>query len=330
MKIVLITLLAILVYAIAASGQGRGSSWRATGEREVMQHGGKDRYYRLFVPDDDSRSPRPLVVVLHGGGGNAEVASKMGFSALAERENFVVVYPEATDGHWNDGRVGKVIADAAGDNDDVGFIMALIAKLGREIKIDERRIFATGFSNGGIMCHRLAIEHADVFAAIAPGIGGIAKPLGTDRKFKPSSPMSVLILQGTQDPLVPYDGGKLTVNLFPALGDRTARDHGAIVSTAEAIRLWNRANGTLGGPAEVEKLPDTDRLDGCTLERRDWPEGRHGSRVSLIRMVGAGHTIPGARQYLPEKIIGKTCRDADATELIWEFFSAHPKPERSR
>jgi len=176
------------------------------------------------------------------------------------------------------------------------------------------------------MSHRLGIEKADVFAAIAPGIGGVAKPLGTERKFKPSGPLSVLILQGTEDPLVPYAGGKLTVNLLPAAGERTARDHGEIISTDAAIELWTRSNGILGEP-QVTALPDADGLDGCALERSDWPAGKHGAQVSLIRMIGAGHTVPGARQYLPEKIIGKTCRDADATEIIWEFFRAHPKRE---
>lgn len=321
----------LLISAIAVTGQGRRGQWKATGERAVMKHDGKDRYYRLHVPGNvrSAKQARPLVVVLHGGGGNAEVASKMGFTALAERENFIVVYPEATAGHWNDGRVGKVIKQSAGDNDDVGFITALVEKLRQDHKIDPGRIYATGFSNGGIMSHRLGIEKAEVFAAIAPGIGGVAKPLGRLQKFTPSEPVSVLIMQGTDDPLVPYEGGKLTVNLLPALGEKAARDHGAIVSTDATIELWNRANGVLGEP-QVTKLADSDKLDGCTLERSDWPAGRHNSQVSLIRMVGAGHTVPGARQYLPEKIIGKTCQDADATEIIWEFFKAHPRPPRER
>jgi polyhydroxybutyrate depolymerase len=289
-----------------------------------MEHDGKQRHYRIHVPDTAGADPRPLVVVLHGGGGNAEVASKMGFTALAERENFIVVYPEATAGHWNDGRVGRVIVNSAGDNDDVGFIMALIEKIKNAHVIDPQRIYATGFSNGGIMSHRLGIERADIFAAIAPCIGGIAKPLGAERKFKPSEPLSVLIIQGTEDPFVPYGGGRLTVNLLPALGKRTERDHGAIVSTDQAIKLWNKANGILGEP-RVNMMADTDRFDGCSLERSDWPPGDQGSQVSLIRMVDAGHTVPGARQYLPKQIIGKTCRDANASEIIWSFFKAHPK-----
>jgi len=332
------TTLAALVLTITVAALGldafakeRKFQWRATGVRDVIEHDGKDRYYRLHVPESvsGSKEPVPLVVVLHGGGGTAEQGSKMGFTAVADSEGFIVVYPEATDGHWNDGRVGKVITDKAGENDDVGFIKALIEKIAEDHEVDPRRIYATGFSNGGMMSHRLGIEEAEVFAAIAPGIGGIPKPLGTTKKFQPAEPVSVLIMQSTEDQIVPYDGGELVVNFVPALKERAARDHGSIISTDATLRLWKKANGILGEP-KVTKLDDTDKLDGCTMERSDWPTGRNGTNVSLIRVIGGGHTVPGMRQYLPEKIIGKTCQDADAAELIWDFFKQHPKKQKPK
>ena len=316
----------LLASAMLAMAQGPRGKWRPTGERGLLQHDGKDRFYRLHVPAgvSSSKDLRPLLVVLHGGGGNAEVASKMGFSVLADREQFIVVYPEATGGHWNDGRAGEVIVEKAGGNDDVGFIVALVESIQRKHPVDRQRIFVTGFSNGGMMSHRLGIARPDLFAAIAPCIGGIPKPLASEKAFRPAQPISVLILQGTEDPLVPYDGGKVTVNLVPALRGKVERDHGSIASTGDALRLWKKANGILGEPT-VTLLPDRDPHDGCRLERSEWREGRGGSSVTLIRMIGAGHTLPGARQYLPEKIIGKTCHDAQAPELIWEFFQHHPK-----
>jgi polyhydroxybutyrate depolymerase len=210
------------------------------------------RHFRLHVPDVADRGSRPLVVVLHGGGGNAEIASKMGFSALAERENFIAVYPEAIGGHWNDGRDCEIIHETAGDSDDVGFIISLIDELRGRYRIDPLRIYAVGHSNGGMMCHRLGIEQAEVFAAIAPGIGGVPERLGNDKRFRPKVPVSVIILQGTDDPIVPYMGGELTANLLPALvggkGRREDGEHGAIIPTDEAIRLWKRANEISGEP----------------------------------------------------------------------------------
>ncbi|MFT4551378.1 MAG: poly(3-hydroxybutyrate) depolymerase [Verrucomicrobiales bacterium] len=111
---------------ITANAQIRRGSRKATGERAIVEHGGKQRYFCLYVPANGADKPRPLLVMLHGGSGNAEVTSGMGFTRLAERENFVVIYPETTNRHWNDARTRNVIVDTAGDNDDVGFISASV------------------------------------------------------------------------------------------------------------------------------------------------------------------------------------------------------------
>ncbi len=300
--------------------EARGAIRRATGVEGEIEVGGAVRKYRIAVP---GRLPEgrevPLLVVFHGGGGNAAVASRMGFSELAEREGIIVLYPEARGGNWNDGRTGELIVETAGENDDVGFVMALIGKIGGEYRIDAGRIYATGFSNGGMMSHRMGIEKAEVFAAIAPVIGGIAKELATPEKFRPSEPVSVMVVQGTEDPLVPYGGGKVAARGILGLGGGRGKDRGEIVSTDEAVGLWKEANG-IGGEAERELLPDRDPDDGCRIETVTYPAGKNGSRLVLVRMVGAGHTVPGGAQYLPERVIGKTCRDVGGVELIWGFF----------
>lgn len=298
----------------------RGLLRKATGEMGTITHDGIERRYRIHVPEGlDARRNAPLLVVFHGGGGNAAVASRMGFTELADREKIVVLYPEATAGHWNDGRKGELIREKAGKIDDVGFVIALIEKVRGEYRIDAKRIYATGFSNGGMMSHRMAIERADVFAAIVPGIGGIAKEMATPEKFRPTEPISVMIIQGTEDPLVPYGGGKVAPGGLLGLRKGGNQDRGEIVSTEAAVELWRKANG-IGYATEQVELPDKDRNDGCRLERITYPEGKKGAKLTLIRMVGAGHTIPGGVQYLPERVIGKTCRDADGVEMIWGFF----------
>ena len=107
-----------------------------------MTHDRKERVYRLHVPEGLPKVEKvPLVVVFHGGGGNARQGSRIGFTAKADKEKFIAVYPEALNGNWNDGRTGELIRERAGDNDDVGFIMALIAKLRADHKIDPDKIY---------------------------------------------------------------------------------------------------------------------------------------------------------------------------------------------
>ena len=293
----------------------------ATGTRQSMMHGGRERHYRIHVPRQiDKTSPVPLVFCFHGGGGTAEVASRMGFSPLAKQEGFLVVYPEGLNRHWNDGRNSNKFAEQDAEVDDVAFVLALLKRLQREFRIDTDRVYATGASNGGFFCNRLAIEASDKFAAVAVMIATLPKPF--EQHFKPQRPVSVLFMNGTADPFVPYGGDPVTPNFTPRLIDSKTRDfgRGAGSSTDEAVKLWLNHNGLDGKKPTIERLPDKDPRDGCRVERRSWSGGKSGSRMVLYRIEGGGHTIPGGTQYLPERIIGRTCRDFDGLQAIWQFF----------
>jgi polyhydroxybutyrate depolymerase len=172
-----------------------------------LEVGGQTRTYRLYTPPGFGReSPAPLVLVLHGGGGDgAKMERLTAFSALAQREKFLVVYPDAMYRNWNDGRGAAVSRVHRERIDDLGFIATLLDALTREYHIDASRVFATGISNGAIFSHFLAAQLSSRIAAIAPVAGGIADPFY--QRFSPDRPVSVLILQGTADPLVPYGGG---------------------------------------------------------------------------------------------------------------------------
>lgn len=275
----------------------------------------RERTYLLHVPPGLPRDRAvPLVFVFHGGGGKAAgmELSLTHFSSLADREKFLVVYPEGIDRHWNDGRDNPSSGAAKDNVDDVAFIVAILEAVGKDHKIDRKRVYATGISNGGIFSHYLAARQADRIAAIAPVVGGIATPF--NEKFKPSQPVSVLILQGTKDPLVPYGGGKIRP------GER-----GGVIATDDAVRLWVQNNGCESKPV-VEDLPNRVADDGCTVQRFSYGKGKNGSEVALVKIEGGGHTWPGGPQYLPAKLIGNVCKDIDGTEMIWEFFKKHPKP----
>jgi polyhydroxybutyrate depolymerase len=271
------------------------------------------RRYRLHVPPKlPATEKRALVIVLHGGGGTAIGTERLTrFSELADRAGFIVAYPEGIGKSWNDGRDTTVSKAHRDRIDDVGFIAAIIDAIASDYPIDRKRIYATGISNGAIFSHYLAANLSSRIAAIAPVIGGLADPF--HKNFKPEQPVSVLILQGTRDPLVPFDGGEV------AWGNR-----GKIISTAQTVKAWVKHNGCTA-PSRSGSLPDKDATDGCTVQSSSWSDCRDGTGVTLYTLEGAGHTWPGGAQYLPERWVGKVCRDIDATEIIWEFFRSHPK-----
>jgi polyhydroxybutyrate depolymerase len=280
---------------------------------QSIKVGERRRTYRLYASHNLPKDrPIPLVFVFHGGGGDGVGTERLTrFSDVAEREKFIVVYPDGISKNWNDGRDASVSRAHRENIDDVGFVAALIDELSAKYRVDPNRIFATGISNGAIFSHYLAARLSSRIAAIAPVVGGIADPFY--QNFNPEQPVSVLILQGTADPLTPYEGGGIA-------GGR----RGKIIPTTEAVRKWNANNGCTGEP-HTGTLPDKDPTDGCTVKTSSWSGCRNETAVTLYTLRGAGHTWPGGAQYLPQRIVGKVCRDVEATEVIWQFFSTHPK-----
>lgn len=277
-----------------------------------------ERTFYLFVPEGlAQRKKVPLLFVFHGGGGNPlSMDRSFGFTEIARKEGFIVVYPAGIGRNWNDGRVTDATRAHRENIDDISFVRSMIDSVSREYPIDQKRIFSTGISNGGFFSHYIGANIADKFAAIAPVIGGIGDPYY--KQFKPSEPVSVFIIQGTDDKLVSYDGTK-------AVGFNRRRDRGKIISTDAAIAIWTRHNQTDSRPSKGS-LPDSDKEDGCQVETYLWKQGKNNSEVKFFKLVGGGHTWAGGQQYLPKRIVGNVCRDFNATDEIWEFFKAHPKP----
>ncbi len=292
----------------------------AATERSTVSHvvevDGRARTYYLHVPPGLGAEPATLVLVFHGGGGNGPWTERLThFSALADREGFLVAYPEGIGKNWNDGREVPRSQAHRDHVDDVGFVTVMLDTIARTHAVDARRVYATGISNGGVFSHYLAGRLASRIVAIAPVVGGIADP--PDPWFRPERPVSVLILQGTADPLVPYHGGPV------------AFGRGRILDTEEAARRWARANGASAVPARaplpVSGAPAGSSTERCGGTRTVYSGGRDGSDVVLVRLEGGGHTWPGGAQYLPQMLIGRVCHDFDATAVIWEFFKTHAR-----
>jgi polyhydroxybutyrate depolymerase len=286
---------------------------------ETITVGGRTRTYKAHVPPGASgASSLPLVIVLHGGFGNAyavEMQSEM--SLLADKAGFVAAYPEglgkalmpSVGRSWNGGgccnpAVGRKI-------DDVGFIAAMIDDLAKKVNIDRRRVYATGLSNGAIMCYRLACELSDRIAAIAP-IGGPDTTLACT----PARPVSIIHFHGTADPCSPFGGGPGGGCAAKALGFEPK----PIFDTPSIPEIAKTWAGRISAPPE----PRTALRKGAVACTAYGP-GREGAEVMLCTIEGGGHTWPGGVEKLQGSLVGTVNRDISANEVMWEFFQRHAR-----
>jgi polyhydroxybutyrate depolymerase len=249
----------------------------------------------------------PVVLALHAFATNALLMElTCGLNDTADQEGFLVVYPSGTGRgamlHWNDGGIplGRV--------DDVGFIARMLDDVEAVARVDSRRVYATGYSNGAMMCYRLASELSERIAAIAPVAGTMA-----DSRIGATRPVSVIHLHGTLDRLAPFDGFSDPL--------RAAR----FKSIDETVRAWAEANACPDNP-KAAVLPDA-AADGTRVRRTVFGPGKGGSEVVLYAIEGGGHTWPGRKPVAD--LLGRSTRDITGNDVIWEFFRKHPiAPEK--
>jgi polyhydroxybutyrate depolymerase len=290
-------------------------------QKSSIVHDNLKRTFKIHIPPFFDKSvPSPLIIALHGRGGNGEsmiLVTRKGFNKLADKDGSIVVYPDGIELNWNDGRMDEETNDRAHREniDDVGFISALIDSLITDYNIDPRRVYVTGISNGAIMSYRLACELSEKIAAIAPVDGNI--PYLLFPQCSPSGHVSVLAINNLNDPLVPYNGGDI-------YGHFHRVKLGRVLSVDESIGFWVNRNGCSPDPVIVEE-PDRDPNDGTRVKSWLYTNSTDGTEVVLYKVDGGGHTWPGGFQYLPAWLIGKTSRDIDADEVIWSFFKKHSR-----
>lgn len=304
MRRAVVSMLVVTVALACATGCGaRGEE----GTREdEMESGGRTRsfLYRL-PPGHTTERSWPLVIALHGRGGQGDDGEKMGHvSALADREGFVVAYPDGFRRSWNDLR--GVTPASRNDVDDVGFVRDLIDWFVRTQGVDARRVYVAGMSNGGFMTLRIACELSDRIAAA--GVVTATMPDVPAERCRPTRPVPMAFVNGTDDPLVDDEGSD---------GDR--RGSPPLLSSEKSRDRWAALNGcTSDAPLETRRIDTVD--DGTAIVRSAHTRCPANADVVLYSVQGGGHTWPGGRQYLPEAVIGKTSRDMDAGEELWGFF----------
>ncbi len=297
-----------LLLAVSLSAGATPATFAATGSnnhRQTLMHDGLVRSYlvRAHPTAGSSAAEKlPLVIVLHGGGGNAANGESMsGFTALATKERFIVAYPEGSGRMqdrlltWNAGHCcGYAMQNRI---DDVGFINALLDRLIHDYPVDPQRVYVTGISNGGMMSHRLGSELPQRIAAIAPVVATVFG----DEKL-PALPVSALMINGMLDRSVPYQGGPPGGRFSDAWDGTPAKP-----AMAQA-EFWGRVNRCSGQPVSEQR--------GAVLHwRYRCPSGQ---AVELYLLKDTGHTWPGGRG-------GRRGADdpgstLDATAVIWAFF----------
>jgi polyhydroxybutyrate depolymerase len=281
----------------------------------ALKHGGIVRDVGLFDPrHSNAGGLRPAVVVLHGGLGDDDdtVALKFGkLNQLAVGDDFLVAYPQGVGGHWNDGRNVDRYVTQRERIDDVDFLTALVDELVRESYVDPGLVFFVGVSDGAMMAHRFACERTKKLRAFAAVIGAMPDNVARKRWRCGKETLAVLMINGTDDPVVPWAGGTVRFD---------GQELGKVLSAEQTFAFWARHNACTG--VDVSMIPDFVPQDGTRIQRTKATECRDETKVELFAVRGAGHTWPSGWQYLPPSMIGHTSRDIDAAIAAWRFFQS--------
>ena len=286
--------------------------------RESLWYDGQKRTYVIHLPVSyNPLKTYPLVLVLHGGGGNAANAERMtGFSKKADEEGFIVVYPEGS------GRFRRILLTWNGgfccgyalehNVDDVGFIRALLEELMEAYPINSSMIYITGMSNGGIMSYRLGSELSDIVAAISPVAASIGGNATNESSLwvipEPGYPVSVIAFNGMLDTRVPYYGGQPMENF--------TRGAYSYLSVNESITFWINHN-------HCSQIPETNVSESGNIIVDTYKNGDNGTEVVLYTIANGGHAWPGGEKGRRQG--DEPTQEISATDIMWEFFKSHPK-----
>lgn len=275
--------------------------------KKTVEHQGIKRTFYLYLPANEVAG-FGVVFVLHGGGGDSRkvmALTKDSFNLLSQRYNFVVVYPDGYKGYFNDGRKKPPYEAFRKNIDDVGFFQKILQFLYEMYGIDLRKVYFVGFSNGGMMALRVACE-----SSLPRGVALVAASFSKELYGCPSqSNPSVLIIAGTDDPLLPYNGGEIK-------GPFGVRWLGDAVKVEDSYNFWAARNGcSLNEKTETIVDPFDKKLTAVKRIKR-CPK----SKVALYTINGGGHTWPGGMQYLSISMVGKTFSGFDAAYEAVRFF----------
>lgn len=281
----------------------------------VSRHGELERSYRVYRPAN-LPNRAGVLLVFHGSmsdGAGMRSLSGHQFDRLADEQGLLVVYPDGIEQHWNDCRGRAAYAANRRNIDDVGFVRQLLVELDQAFGIDDSRVFATGFSNGGHMALRLALEAPALIRAVAPIAANLPAPDDFDCHYS-GEPVSIALFAGSRDPVNPYEGG-----LVKILWDDS---RGVVLSAPATARYFAELAG-YREPPQHERLANPVAEDDSYIELERWQGRDH--EVRLYSVMGGGHNFP-ARHIRFGPLLGGDNRDADVADLMWDFFGGLDAP----
>jgi polyhydroxybutyrate depolymerase len=314
----LITVVLVVVVLIVVGSVAAGTAPRY--EQHTYDQVGVARTYLVRAPAD-GKPPVAIVVMLHGHTGSAErLTGRSGkpapyrqWNAIADREGLLLVAPQGLNGGdgkagWNDCRAD---ADSNPHSDDVAFVAGLITALRRDYHMTtSNRVYVMGSSNGGQMALRLAIERPEMITAAAAVIASMPtrSECAAPTRFVP-----VLFMNGTRDPLMPFDGGSVGEDQF---------QRGSVLSTRASVDLWAKLSGAASTP-QATPLPDLSTGDSSSVFRETHALRSGRPAVVLYRIEGGGHVEPSRKERYPRWLshwLGAQNADIEMADEVWGFF----------
>ena len=279
---------------------------------KTISWGGTDRQYIEYVPANVT-NPAPVLFVLHGLGDNmSNMFSGTGFKAIADAHGWIVITPQALPASinfggtsyeigtaWHSGASGSLYTMSIVVNegvDDSGFLMAILDDLISTYNVDQNNVFCTGFSMGGFMSNRMAMEHGDRIKAIASVSGTIGNEIAN---ATPVGHVSAMHIHGTSDNTVTYDNAGFNVGVSVSVG----------LGAEATVEYWRNYNQCSATPTHTE-YPD-NVSDGKTFEKFLYEGGTDGTKTAFIKVTGGDHEW----YYTP-------ANDIDYTTEIYNFFAS--------
>lgn len=323
MRVLFVAVFAAIIIAMPAAAQlmraGPAAMPAGMSEQQVTS-GGTARYF--LVQDENVRPGAPVIVLLHGGTQSMRrMFGRMGGSAqnawreIARENGALLLVPNATN---------QSTGDARGDNQqwydtrfpraqregDVRFIRDMLDWAAARYRFDARRVYVSGASNGGMMTYALLVDAPERFAAGAAFIANL--PADESYIATPSRPTPLMIMDGTEDPMVPYNGGQVV------------RRNGLVRSAPASAAWWVAVNSANATGARIA-LPDGDPSDGCRIDGTHYNANAGGAPVVFYTVHGGGHSMPSPSLNanpgpLVRRVFGPLCRDVESARVAWEFM----------
>lgn len=273
-----------------------------------------ERGFYYDAPDNISQHPG-LLFVIHGSGMNAWLMKTITgnqFGKIADSaKNIIIVYPQGYLKYWNDCRKSATYDTKLQNINDVEFFVKMIDYFSTTYHINRQEVFAAGYSNGGEMCYKLAEEKPELFKGFAAISANLPVETNNDC-FQSNQPVSMLVMNGTSDPINPYNGGAI---ILP-----DGKNRGTVVSTNNTIDYWTSLDKCDTASKTIHQFPDPDQSDSSVAIEEDYTCRVTNKKITLIKIINGGHIIPNPRFHFWPKVLGNVNKDINAPQIIFDYF----------